>query len=173
MQLSLNSLLLYTKIYQDIMEENISSQNINSLWIQNIFENIKLIEGIERLAREGCVSVVDYLQIPIEFRSIYIAEAQYKNLKLYMSELRLLINDISLTIGETEFIQYKNKINEIYDNVSKNKYLYVKDTYSEVHKRVIGSEMTASYNKTLELLSLMKVDILSQIKHLLFVTDDE
>ena len=70
-------------------------QNISTLWLTNIFNNLKALENIERLAREGCSSITDYIQIPPAHQNIILVEAQYKNLRFFVFELEILLTNLT------------------------------------------------------------------------------
>ncbi len=70
-------------------ERQFEATNISDLWLKNIFENVKNLESMERLAREGCVSLLEFAQMD----SRMLPEIQYKNLKMMISEIELLLSE--------------------------------------------------------------------------------
>jgi len=148
--------------------DDIQSSNINSLWLQNIYENLKKIEEYERYAREGCSSIFEYLQYPIETRRIILADVQYKNLKLILNEMLLVIPDLAPVIREEQTEQLKSKFNRIRSPVN-NRTLMIKESYSESKRSIINSEVTENFGLALDALSLLRQEIIMLIKDLLYV----
>lgn len=156
------------------MDEDINyeSSNINSIWLQNIYENIKNLEAMERLAREGCSSILEYLQIPYEARPIIIADTQYKNLKLIYNELYLLLSDLVPVIKPDEMEKFRDKLDAL-EEVIKIKKLFVKERYSKNKSNVISSEVTNFFYQTLKFLSNIKIAIIINISHILYVKEED
>lgn len=151
------------------MDENsIQSSNINSQWLQNIFENLKKIEEFERLAREGCTSILDYLQYPQDIRRVIIADIQYKNLKLIINEMKLVIPDLSPVIAQDKVKELRNKLSDL-SKFTNDRRLFVVENYSEVKKVVTDSYMTKNFELVLEGLSLLRQEIIFLIQHILYV----
>ena len=149
-------------------QEGFESTNINSKWLENIFENIKNIENAYRLAREGCSTVIEYLQIPTEHREIIIPDIQYKNLKLIISELDLLVTDANPVIGDTKTEEYRKKIEPLLNAMSQRK-LFLHEPYSQVKKQISYRELTPFFWNTLDFVTRIKQDLIRDLSSILFV----
>lgn len=144
------------------------SGNINTKWIDNIYENLKNLETFERLSREGCQSILEYLQIPYEDRKIIIADIQFKNLKLMLNELRLLITDASLVIGEEQTEKYKNILIKL-DEAFNDRKLFIIERYSAIQDRIVSSDTTAYFKDTLNFLSFIRERLIYLLRNILYV----
>lgn len=152
--------------------EDIQSSNINSLWLQNIYDNLKKIEEFERYAREGCASIMDYLQIPYQQRNMIIADIQYKNLKLILNEMLLVIPDLSPVIGDEKAGELQEKFNKIRSFI-KNRSLMIQENYSESKKAIINSQTTEQFDIALDALALLRQEIINNIKEILFIKSNQ
>lgn len=146
----------------------IESSNINSKWLENIYENIKNIEALNRLALEGCQSLIEYIDLTISNKARFIGEIQYKNLRLFLSELDLLLDDISPVIEETSFSKYKESIKLIRKDINK-KELFLQVKYNSSTNTVISCTTKPFYDETVDMLSKIKLNIIKDIKHLLYI----
>lgn len=148
----------------------VQSANINSLWLQNIYENIKKLEEHERIAREGCDNLMEYLGIPADKRDLILGDTQYKNIKFMVTELHLLLGDLTPILDETKVKGYKENLNKIEEVISYRKY-FVKEPYSSTRGIIISSKPTPFFFETLRFLSDMKIEIIKDIKHILYIKD--
>jgi len=152
-------------------DTSLETSNINSLWLQNIYENLKNLESMERLAYEGCNSVLEYAQIPYEYRPIQIADIQYKNLKSIISEMRLLLTDLTPTIDSKIIEKYKGIIDKITPIIN-TKRLFINEIYSSEKARVINSKTTPFFDTTLAFLSGIRANIIKDIEHILYIKEE-
>jgi len=84
------------------MENDISSEKtINDKWLENIFESLMRLEGFERLMRNGCQNLLEYIQNG----NINLADVQYKNYQLFITETEILIQDTRHLIDKNKFLQ--------------------------------------------------------------------
>lgn len=152
----------------DITNFGTDSANINERWIMNIFENLKKAEDFERYAREGCKDIIEFVQIPFSQRNIVIGEIQYKNLKLMLNEMLLVLPDIKPVIEDTS--ELKTKLDNIANDIE-NKQRYI-EYVSDVNG-IKDSKMTSLFYKTLNLLSFMRESIIYQLRHILYIKQVE
>jgi len=97
------------------MENSESSQkNITDKWLDNIFECLMRMETYERLIKEGCESIMDYVQNP----NLSIGDIQYKNYSLFITEAEILIEDTKHLIDKKRFLDISLLLNWIknYEN---------------------------------------------------------
>lgn len=151
-------------------EFGIESSNINVKWIENIYENIKKIEEYERLAREGCSSILEYVQYPITNRNLLLAEIQYKNIRLLLNEFILVIPDIVPVIGEESSKSFLDTLDRI-SNIINNKESLVEQVRSDVNNNIRDAKMTPMFFKTLKVLSDCRIELIKMLKHILYVQE--
>ena len=85
---------------EDNGSSNLETTNINLRWLSNIYDQIINIEAMERLCREGCTTITDYIMVPMSEKGIILPDAQYKTLRFLVLELDLLINNLSPILNE-------------------------------------------------------------------------
>lgn len=157
------------------MEQDISyeSTNINSKWLENIYENIKNLEALERVAREGCASLIDYLKIPYDMRPIEIGEAMYKTLKFMVTELGLLIDDLK-PILQDKCDKYKEKLDGLKSILNKRN-RFIIDITSARNNRAVSVKPTPYFYETLDIITEIKVEIISEpeVSGILYVKKGE
>lgn len=144
------------------------SSNINTKWIENIYDNLKNIEIYERYAREGCKDILEYLSIPYNERNLVIAEVQYKNLRLMLNELHLVIPDLKPVIGD-ESDKFKEKLEKI-DLMLEDKTYFIDYIYSV--NGINSTRTTPLFNQMLKLISSLREEIIVSIKHILYIKSD-
>lgn len=149
-------------------EFEVESANINIKWIENIFDNIKKIEEFERLAREGCASILEYIQLPIKDREIYLVEIQYKNLKLLLNEFILIVPDIVLIVGEEKSKEFLGSVKRI-GNVINKKENIVHTSRSDVSNTITSAKLTPLFDKSLNILSQLRMELIIELKNILFM----
>lgn len=125
------------------MEEgsNFGSLNKNDVWLDNILENIKNLEIMLRNANEGCQNISEYAAIPFEMRQAIITDNQYKNLRLMLNEIKLLLTDCEVIIGTEKADQYFAQLKQILGNINERR-LFVKETYSMTKGAITSAKMT-------------------------------
>jgi len=163
--------MLYFGIPMDELENNFISTNINSLWLQNIFENLKNLEVYERLAREGCGNLLEYVQLPIEKRQIFLNDVQYKNLRFILTEMHLLLSDLTPVIEKKSLEKFETNMIKL-ERIINNRKLFVKEGYSATHGAISNSKLTDMFYHTLDFLCSMRQDIIKEISHILYVKSE-
>ena len=157
-----------TEQNQDKIE---SVKNISQLWLQNIYENLKNLENMERLAREGCESVFDYVQIPIRIRNKVVAEAQYKNLRLMVSEMILLLTDIT-PICKKEFIKGVSDMVHLIKARITHRKDFISTPINQTKGKLTDSKLLNSFYITLEKITDLRIKVIKEISPTLFVGQD-
>lgn len=155
-------------------KQEFETTNISDLWLRNIFENVKNLENMERLAREGCSSILEFAQMSRQDQIFMISEIQYKNLKMMTSEIILLLSDISSIIDNKKYKKYKKTIEKI-DSVIHNRKLFILESWNRTRSphRLISKSLTKHFNKFLEFISSLKIEIIEEISPMLFVKKPE
>ena len=151
-----------------MVEDYIQSANINAKWLDNVYDNIKLIENYERNAREGCVNLLDYLRIPPTQRSVILGDIMYKNLKFLITEFKLLFTDLAPIINQTKLERFNNYLNEVEKNIN-NRKLFLQEVY-DTNRRLKDIKVKPFYYSTLEVLSQLKIELFIEIKGILYVS---
>lgn len=150
-----------------LMEDYINTANINDKWLDNVYENIKALEEYERLIREGCKSLLDFLNIPYKNRPVIIGDTQFKNIKFFLTEFKLLLGDLSPILGEDDEKSFYNIINKI-DDALKRQDLFITNKY-DLNNNLIEVVPTKFFWETVEALHRTKVDLFRKIKHILYI----
>lgn len=148
----------------------IESANINLKWIENIYDNIKKIEEYERLAREGCSSILEYVQYPVRNRNVFLCDIQYKNLRMLLNEFILIIPDIVPVIGDVESQKFMDVLNRIKDVIDKRE-LFIEEYKSNVTKTIDDAKMTMLFSKSLDALSTCRIELIKLVKHILYMEE--
>lgn len=146
--------------------------NKNSLWLDNILENIKNVEVMMRLASEGCNSITEYLQIPFERKHAIIADTQYKNLRLIITELKLLITDAEVIIGKEKADSYFATLFKLSENID-NKKLFVKEKFSMTKGVIIYAKTTELFNITLEYVQEIRRELIRDLSAVFYVKKEK
>lgn len=154
------------------MEDFLETSNINQKWLNNIYENIKNLEDYERLVREGCKSLLDFMNIPYSSRPVLVGITQFKNLKFLITEFRLLLADLTPVLEKTEdkkaMVSKLDEFLKSLDKSLKNEDLFISYSYNEENK-LIQTETTPFFYETIDALHAAKVDLFREIKHILYI----
>lgn len=153
------------------MEESFESTNINSLWLANVYENLKNLEMLERTAKEGCNSVLEYLQIPIEQRNTIIADTQYKNLRFIVTEMALLLTDLTPVMDDTKLKDFRKSLDNI-ENIIHRRNLFVAENYSAKKKGIVQTTVTEFFHQTLKFLCILRIEIIKANASLLYIKEE-
>lgn len=149
-----------------------SESNINSLWLINIYENLKNLENYERLAYEGCSSLMDYLQIPPSMRTKELSDTRFKNLRFICTEINLLLTDLTPIVEEDTLKHVRGIVDTIHKALI-HKDMFINEEYSEVRKMLVSSEPTELFYDTLKTLTNMRIILIKEIKPLLFIKEEK
>lgn len=148
-----------------------SVDSINTLWIKNVYENIKKLEEFERFARSGFDGIPAYTSvyqgIPADQRDIFKARTQYQNLQLFYNELLLLLTDLTPIIEETTMARLRGSVESLGDLINEpNNFLT--EIYSQVKNKTIALKLKPEYWAAVKMLSKIRGVIIKQIESLLF-----
>lgn len=152
-------------------QPNYDSSNINTRWLENIYENLKNLEMYERMAREGCISILDYIQFPVENRSVFLCDIQYKNLRFIVNEMDLLMTDLTPVIDETKLEEFRTVLDKIGKKIN-NREVFVSDSYSSLRGKITDSKMTNVFHETLGFLMVLRQQVIKSIAHILYVKSE-
>jgi len=152
--------------------ENLQSSNINSKWLENIYENIKNLEKMCRIAENGFEDINYYITSTQQEKQILLPELQFTNLKSIITELDLLLDDLTPIIEEG-FINECHKELSIKKREIKDRNDYIYDVYNPMKKNIlVYRELKTKFYSDLDSLSLMKRKIISKIGPILYVKAD-
>lgn len=147
------------------------SSNINAQWLKNIFENLKNLESLERTAREGCITLLDYLNIPMSEWKIKEGDSMYKNLKFMLTEIKLLITDLTPVLDKEVLESFNTKVESL-DRLLKIDKLFVNRVFSLNGSSIIATKVTPYFYETLDAVSILKREIISKIAHILYMKNE-
>jgi len=155
----------------EVSPVNYESKNINEKWLMNIYENLKNLEEMERMARNGFSNLMEYLQIDYSGRDIVIPDLQYQNLRLMVGELWLLSTDLVPVISKTFYSDITSALGKYDEMVSDRKALVI-DVMNQRDKKISHSILTELFYKILHAVSQMRVKIINEIAGILYVKDE-
>ena len=156
------------------MEENFESTNIHLDWLKNIYSQLKMLQDFERIAREGCRSLMEYLQIPFEYQRVVMPDAQYKNMRFFAMELDILISNLSSAFKEEKekgdkVKQYKKRLEPILKSID-NRNLFLRE--KKMNNQLVAIEVLPFLNTTVRFLISIKSDIILDIGHILYLPEE-
>lgn len=143
------------------------TSNINAKWLDNVYDNIKRIEDYERLAREGCLTLLDFVSIPESQRNVTLGEAQFKNLKMLVTEFSLLMSDLSPVIKDNVLEDFRSQLRDI-DNALNNESWFLKRIYN-TSRQVKQVKLTDFFYTSLRFVSNLKIKLFKEIRHILYI----
>lgn len=147
------------------MEDFTTTANINEKWLENIYENIKKLEDYERLVREGCQSLLDFMNIPERNRPVVIGLTQFKNLRFLITEFKLLLADLTPILKDSD--EYDKVLNNIDDAlILERLFLNVR---TNVNNEIVEVKPTEFFHQTLNTLHTLKRNLFKEIKHILYI----
>lgn len=149
------------------MEDFTQTANFNEKWLDNIYENIKKIEDYERLVREGCKSLLDFMNIPSSQRHVVIGQTQFQNLRFLVTEFKLLLADLTPILETNKEEEFDKILTQIDDALLK-KQLFLKEEF-DVARNLVRANPTNFFYDTINVLHKMKVDLFKVIKHILYI----
>ena len=152
------------------METNVDSGNINALWLENIYENLKNLEKMERIAREGCSSVFEYLQYSPQDRKVMVGDIQYRNLSLMFTEFELLLTDL-VPVVNGEKHEFYLRIIKPFQKIIKHRDMFVSER-KLLNGSISATVTTDEFWKVLDVLSDLRRDIIKEISPILYVKED-
>lgn len=150
-------------------QEEFESTNINIRWLENIYEQLRTIQSMERLAREGCNSIMEYLQIPLQSRQVILSDVEYKNLRFMALEMDILISNLA-PILKTKTEEYNKKIDFLLNNLDKQE-LFLKQI--KKNGQVVMVEPLPFLYQSINYLSNIKGDLIKDIGHLLYIVEQD
>lgn len=151
------------------MEENFESTNIHLKWLENIYNQIKILQDFERLAREGCRDLMEHLQIPLNMQRIILPEAQYKNLRFMILEMDILISNLSPVLKDkTE--DYRKRLKPLLDSIN-NRKIFLKDI--KQNNQIVYTNILPFLYTTVSYISSIKQDLIKDISSLLYLPEEK
>lgn len=135
--------------------ENSSEKTINDKWLDNIYNILLRLENSDKLASEGCMSIIDFVESPQQFLPLI----QYKNYSIFLTDFEILINNSQKIIGNKkykEFVRNINTLRELEKNVGG--FLVVN---SKNISRTKKYYLKPIFNHAIKIISKMRRDIVS------------
>jgi hypothetical protein len=147
----------------------VETTNINFKWLENIYEQLKNIQDMERLALEGCGSLMEYLQVPYEMQLLLLPEVQYKNLKFICREINILTDNLSPILKE-KTKSYKEKLKPVLDDIN-NRGLFLKEVRRD--NKIFQLTITPLFGKTINYVCDIKSQLINDIGHILYLPNED
>lgn len=153
-----------------MIENDVESSNVHLSWLEFIFEKLKNIDGMIKLAREGSDSLMDYLEVPYEMRQVLLPDSQYKNLRFLVLEMDTLITNLSPMLKD-KTDKYKKNIKIITDVMDKRE-LFLRDI--KKNNKIEAIQILPLFNQTLNLILNMHLEIIKEkeVSSILYMSDD-
>lgn len=144
------------------MEENyeVESSNIHSKWLDNIYNQFIKIQEMETLALEGCMSLAEFMEIPIERLPIYLPEIEYKNLRFMVRELKLLVDNLSPILKE-QSKEYRELLKPVLKRLD-DRSLFLSE--NKKNNIIIELKLNPIFHKTVEYVLDIKTKIIEDDK---------
>ena len=156
------------------MEENFESTNIHLDWLNNIYKQLMRIQEFEKISREGCSSLIEYLQIPFEYQGIMIPDAMYKNMRFFALELDILIDniipDLNKEDGNNKSDDYYKRLKPVLDNIDK-RHLFIRER--RINNQIIQLILLPFFYTTINHLMEIKSNIIKDIGHILYINNED
>ena len=124
------------------------------------------------MAREGCLSMLDYVQIPAKNKQAFLTDVQYKNMRMIVGEMRLLLTDLVPILDPTVHTNLMKTLQGL-ERAIYTRELFVVDNWSVTTNSVTQSKLTPFYFNTLDFLSDLKLRIIKDIAHILYVDNSK
>ncbi len=153
------------------MIENYETTNIHLKWLEVIFNQLKRIQDFERLANEGCLSIIDYFQYTDEYYNVLLPEIQYKNLRFLLLEMNMLIKNLSPILKKDEKEEKYLKKLEPVNNSINNRKLFLTDI--KQNNKLIKVIPKPFLYKTISYLNEINRELTNDIKYLLYIPESE
>ena len=150
-------------------QEEFESSNINIRWLENIYDQLMTIQNMERLAREGCNSIMEYVQMPWETRNIILADVEYKNMRLMALEIDIIISNLAPVL-KNKIDGYKLMMSKVLISID-NRSNFLKEIRRD--NRIVQLETLELMQTTISFLSKVKEELIKDIGHLLYILEKE
>lgn len=149
---------------------DISSVNINTKWLDDIYDNLLKIKKHLRFAKNGADSLDDYIKRLLIEQRFDLIDLQYTNLKLLVTEIAILLDDLAPIINGDSKIDI-----ELFDEIKSridNRNTFIEDTYDTVNKKIIRSNIKKAFVETVKALEKIRGQIIIELKEILYMKDD-
>jgi hypothetical protein len=150
------------------MEDTFETTNIHLDWLKNIYQELRLIQDMERIAREGCRDLMSYFEVPIEMQRIIMPDAQYKNIRFMVLELDILISNLAPVLKDKE-TEYKKRLEPVLKTIN-NRTLFLKE--KKQNNQLVGIDVLPMMNTTIDYLSSIKSSLIKDIGHVLYLPEE-
>jgi hypothetical protein len=145
------------------MEEYIqktSEKTVSESWNSNIVKSLEKLQDYEILAKQGCETIFEYIQIPLNTNLDLIQE---KNYRFFMTEFSIILSNTKHLMTSE---QYKN-LSEAFlklQNLEKSKggFLITKRKYEKKEQK-----LSKDFFLVIEYISKLREDLISALWRLL------
>jgi len=152
----------------------LQSSNINSQWLGNIYENIKNLERMFRIAGNGFESIDAYIFASEQEKFIQMPDIQFTNLKAIVVEIGLLLDDLTPVLDETTLKPIYEELKSLKKEM-KERGNYITETYNQKSRSsfLTSRNLRDKFAEDLDKVNEIKRDIILSIGHILYVKTDE
>lgn len=150
-------------------EEEFETTNIHTKWLESIYEQIRNIQAMQRIAKEGALTLMDYLQIPMEMHPFIIPETEYKNLRFMVLEMDMLVSNLANVLKD-KTKAYHEDIKKVTDLID-NRNLFIKDKFQ--NGQLVSREVLLFFKTTINYLFAINAEIINDIPDLLWIKEEE
>jgi len=160
----------------EMEEPETSKRNISDKWINNnVYEALEKIEEHERLMKNGCSDLIEYIQ-EIKLGLNRLPQIQIQNMKFMINEFDILIKNTKKILKKEDYEDAKKR-NEFHDNSFKNGLNLNGDkqmVYNIIHnnpKRTTYFKLNQEpFNFLANKLSDLRMDMITYLSPVLFIT---
>jgi len=163
---SITSALRNVKSFFGKMENNNDPNitNVNSLWLQNIFNQLITLKESLALARDGFFSVPELL----ETSPLDLGQIQYRNFRFVLTIFDSMLNDVQSVVAHEYLASTQNIIQKLKTQIDENIFNF----FQRVNQPKPHFIPLPYYYKAIEVLEKMRARLLLQLSPLLYVQGD-
>ena len=141
--------------------------NINTSWLKNIYSSLERLQNAERICKDGAGDIMEYLQTD----PAYLPVIQFTSLKMMVTEMRILLNNVRVKIDNKFFENSMAKLDLVQTYIdNKPEHLFKNITNQQRHSN--QTMLTNLYYTVVNDLSVMRAEVVQMISGLLYVQSD-
>ena len=142
--------------------------NINTSWLKNIYSSLERLQNAERICKDGAGDIMEYLQTD----PAYLPTIQFTSLKMMVTEMRILLNNVRVKIKPEFFESSMTKINVVQKYIDTRPQALFKNVVNQ-QNHSNQSVLTDFFYTVVNDMSVMRAEIVNMITGLLFIIGDE
>lgn len=141
-----------------------SLKDISNQWINLVFKSLENLERYEKLMREGCKDLLDYVQLT----KIQLLDAQIKNVSFMISEISILLENVKPILEKKDYIQMSVSLKNIRKEYP--------DSYEIIIDEMFKTKIPMfkpNFYKLQESLSRLRSQIVSSLSKILYIQEEK